>query len=82
LHNAKVWGLLTSEGRSIKGRRLSVYWPSKPDARWNQLEPKAKQPTGTLVNFAFTQHEPITLPPPPAVRKINTPLGPWNTEGA
>lgn len=83
LHNAETYGLLTSEGRSIRGRRLKVYWPGKPDERWSQLVPKAKnEPAPLVVSSVFTQDQPITLPPPPAVRKINTPLGPWNTEGA
>jgi hypothetical protein len=80
LKNAKRVGRVITDG-SGRGLGLATYYPPRSPMRQMVRTMTGDEPVA-LVASVFSQDKPITLPAPPAVRKINTPLGPWNSEGA
>jgi hypothetical protein len=79
LANAKRVGTVMTRGRKVRDQR-QMYYPTS-----SAMEQMAKRLSRRIpvVSSVFELGNPTTeLPDPPAVRKINTPLGPWNSEGA
>jgi hypothetical protein len=88
LHNAKSQGQLHCDGRSsrlgvARGNPCPAMFFPGPDPERRAARERRVIARHPMVASVFDLADPkTTWPDPPAVRKINTPLGPWNTEGA
>lgn len=81
LKNAKRVGKVITDG-SGRGLGLATYYPPRSPMRHMVRTMTGEEPMPKVSSVFELGNPKTTWPDPPAVRKINTPLGPWNTEGA